>query len=442
MKTQMWAIIRAFALLAGTCSAGITFQTIPPYGGSATTTSPSATASPSSPASYVNSSIDFSSPIRGVNLGGWLEVEFFLTPSLFENSNALTEHSLTWNFGKEKSKKLLEPHWDTFYQESDFKTMASWGINTIRIPVGYYAFLLRPTDPYVDGQLPYLNRAIKWAGKYGMQVIIDLHIVPGWANYENIDELGTPWIKSEGDIEDTVETIRRIAGNVTENWAGTVTGIELMNEPILPSINPFGPIFLIGMTDQEYLKKLHAFYTKAIEQVPKGISVIINNYSAGPPMPNDWFLDDERVVYDYHYYDLNTTNLTAPSRAEENIPASCHNIPTWYGNDTRKHIIGEFSALRSECEREFSGLSSSVPACSGVLNISSSYWSSEYKETTRRYVEAQLDGFEHASNGWIFWAYKTENRIMMDLRLLIEYGLFPLPFDERKYPGQCNYTSS
>jgi aryl-phospho-beta-D-glucosidase BglC (GH1 family) len=48
-------------------------------------------------------------------------------------------------------------------------------LNHVRIPIGYWAFDVSDGEPYVQGQLPYLDKAIGWAETYGLKVIVDLH---------------------------------------------------------------------------------------------------------------------------------------------------------------------------------------------------------------------------------------------------------------------------
>lgn len=55
-------------------------------------------------------------------------------------------------------------------------------LNHVRIPIGYWAFEVGPGEPYITGQLPYLQKAISWAGTYGIKVIVDLHGAPGSQN--------------------------------------------------------------------------------------------------------------------------------------------------------------------------------------------------------------------------------------------------------------------
>ena len=52
----------------------------------------------------------------------------------------------------------------------------------MRIPIGYWAYEVASGEPYIQGQREYLLKAVDWAGKHGLKVIIDLHGVPGSQN--------------------------------------------------------------------------------------------------------------------------------------------------------------------------------------------------------------------------------------------------------------------
>lgn len=45
----------------------------------------------------------------------------------------------------------------------------------MRIPIGYWAFDVAAGEPYVQGQLPYLTKAVMWAQAHELKVIVDLH---------------------------------------------------------------------------------------------------------------------------------------------------------------------------------------------------------------------------------------------------------------------------
>lgn len=95
-------------------------------------------------------------------------------------------------------------HWATYYTEQDFidiKAAGSsrplfvaptsihslirffmliqTGLNHVRIPVGYWAISIVAGEPFIPGSLYWLNQGIKWAGKHGLKVLIDLHGAPG-----------------------------------------------------------------------------------------------------------------------------------------------------------------------------------------------------------------------------------------------------------------------
>ena len=117
--------------------------------------------------------------VRGVNLGGWLVLEPWINPSLFsrwEHSKMVVdEYTYTKTLGKKEALRHLDLHWRTWITEGDFQQIKKAGLNHVRIPIGYWALTPIPGDPYVQGQLPYLDKAIVWARNANLKVMIDLH---------------------------------------------------------------------------------------------------------------------------------------------------------------------------------------------------------------------------------------------------------------------------
>jgi aryl-phospho-beta-D-glucosidase BglC (GH1 family) len=59
-------------------------------------------------------------------------------------------------------------------------------LNHVRVPIGYWAWEVGPSEPYIQGQLPYLRKAVDWARAHGLKLVLDLHGVPGSQNgYEH-----------------------------------------------------------------------------------------------------------------------------------------------------------------------------------------------------------------------------------------------------------------
>lgn len=103
--------------------------------------------------------------------------EPWITPSLFDAAGdaAVDEWTLCDTLGEEEARARLSEHWETFISQDDFQQIAQVGMNHVRIPVGYWAVRNFGDEPYVDGQLEYLDRAIVWARETGLKVMVDLH---------------------------------------------------------------------------------------------------------------------------------------------------------------------------------------------------------------------------------------------------------------------------
>ena len=77
--------------------------------------------------------------LRGVNLGGWLVYEPWITPSIHSKFGPDVIDEWTWGeFIKvhpENRTQVLQ-HWDTWVTETDISKLSQYGITTLRIPIG------------------------------------------------------------------------------------------------------------------------------------------------------------------------------------------------------------------------------------------------------------------------------------------------------------------
>ena len=136
----------------------------------------------------MNQAIDnkFGKKLRGVNLGGWLVLEKWMTPSLFDGLQATDETSYCVELGA-SAEQSLKNHWDTFITCEDFAWLAKTGINAVRIPIGHWIFgpdypyhrsYGASSHPFVKGGIEILDRAFDWAEAYGLHIVLDLHAEP------------------------------------------------------------------------------------------------------------------------------------------------------------------------------------------------------------------------------------------------------------------------
>jgi aryl-phospho-beta-D-glucosidase BglC (GH1 family) len=59
--------------------------------------------------------------------------------------------------------------------------MQSYGLNTIRVPVGYWMMesIVYSSEHFPQGGIQYLEQLCGWASDAGFYIIIDMHGAPG-----------------------------------------------------------------------------------------------------------------------------------------------------------------------------------------------------------------------------------------------------------------------
>ena len=181
-------------------------------------------------------------PIRGVNLGGWLSIEPFITPSLFNsyqpNENIVDEWTLSTKLGPSNAASTLEKHYSQFITEQDFQEIQAAGFDHVRIPFSYWAVTTYPSDPYVPKiSWRYLLRGIEYARKYGLRVNLDLHALPGSQNgWNHSGRQGTiNWLNgTDGALngQRSLDLHTQIATFFAQpRYANIITIYGLVNEP-------------------------------------------------------------------------------------------------------------------------------------------------------------------------------------------------------------------
>ncbi|KAF8238160.1 glycoside hydrolase family 5 protein [Tricholoma matsutake] len=133
----------------------------------------------------------FSSKIYGVNLGSWLVLEPWMLPGEWismggqncaDCSTCIRSEFAFVQAYPNTADATFNKHWNTWFSQSDVDALASVGINTVRIPLGYWiveALVDRRTEFYPRGGLAQLRRGLQQLGKAGIVAILDHHALPG-----------------------------------------------------------------------------------------------------------------------------------------------------------------------------------------------------------------------------------------------------------------------
>jgi glucan 1,3-beta-glucosidase len=191
-------------------------------------------------------------PIRGINLGGWLSIEPFITPSLFSSYEAnlgiVDEYTLCQHLGPTTAQQTIESHYSTFITEQDFADIQAAGFDHVRIPYSYWAVTTYDGDPYVaKTSWRYLLRGIEYARKYGLRVNLDLHALPGsqngWNHSGRQGEIG--WINgTDGSLNANraLEIHNQLSQFFAQPRYANVVGLYgLVNEPRM-TLLPIQPV--------------------------------------------------------------------------------------------------------------------------------------------------------------------------------------------------------
>jgi len=131
------------------------------------------------------------SKIYGVNLGSWLLFESWMAPNEWQKMGGQicdqcqtcrsTEFALAAAFPNDVDTRFAG-HWSTWFTQADVNRLQGAGINTVRIPLGYWLvepLVDRTTEHYPRGGIKYLVKGLEMLRKAGISVILDHHALPG-----------------------------------------------------------------------------------------------------------------------------------------------------------------------------------------------------------------------------------------------------------------------
>lgn len=220
--------------------------------------------------------------LKGVNFGGWLMMEAYIlhAPNLPQQ---IFEKEFAKAHGPKALAELLAAFRDNFITEQDFKQAVSWGMNCVRLPFHYRVGEGAPG-------LAYMDKAVSWAAKHKIYVILDLHAAYGAQNPDwHSDSLRGRtelWTK-EANRRKTYDLWEKLADRYKDE--GWVAGYDLLNEPVLEDA---------GLMNEYYRNTV-----AAIRRSDKNHMLFIEGTHWAQQIDAlDDFADDN-WVYSIHYYE-------------------------------------------------------------------------------------------------------------------------------------------
>jgi glucan 1,3-beta-glucosidase len=169
--------------------------------------------------------------------------EKWMTPSLFScaSGSQAAEMDIAYGWWSiDNARTVLERHWDTFINDTDFQYLASIGINTVRLPIGYWNLgpdFMQATAFEAVAQVyrncwPRIVRAINQAVDAGIGVLVDLHGAVGSQNgqqHSGVSDGATNFFNVPSNMDKTINVLVFLARELA--CVNNVVGIQILNEP-------------------------------------------------------------------------------------------------------------------------------------------------------------------------------------------------------------------
>lgn len=307
----------------------------------------------------------------GVNLGGWLVLERWMTPSIFADTDAANEYELWQTPG---GAKRISHHRNTFITEDDISWIAQSGVKLLRVPIGYW--VLDDQPPYRSAR-QYLDWLMEMAARHQLKVLLCLHAAPGAQNANDHSGSGRPgpvgWYKRRNKRA-TTDILQRLATAYRDHPA--LWGIELLNEPLTKH---FWHRWQLLWWTRRTIRALRCIIT------PGTRLVVSDCYQ-----PNWWsgrILGETLDIHHYQCFSDADHRATSYVYHRQKLQ-TCTDKYQRYAKD-QPIIIGEWSsALPPRTNRP---------------------------TTNKRFWRDQLQTPAHA-DAWFFWSYKTEASPEWDFR--------------------------
>ncbi|EQC38096.1 hypothetical protein SDRG_04526 [Saprolegnia diclina VS20] len=349
-------------------------------------------------------STPFNVQVRGTNLGGWLVLEPWITPTLFyqflgtqerfgdqaPEKTAMDQYTFCTALGKEEANRQLRIHWNNWVTEADIKEMASFGVNSLRIPVGDWMFV--PYEPYIgctDGSIEQLDRVLDLCDKYNINVLIDIHGHIGsqngfdnsgkthqvkWTSLASTQPVGTTtfehWPIRYAEWAGTFDPINHNYSSI--NYANLNQSLTVVNKivtryanhPAILGLQPVNEPW--ELTPIDVLKNFYWDSYKVTKSLaPSWKFVVHDSFRFGLSYWSQFMKGCPDIALDTHIYQA----WMNPGSAEDFNSNACQQKYTISDmeNALMPVIVGEWSVATDNCAMWLNGFNDNLPGFPKVM---------------------------------------------------------------------------
>jgi endoglucanase len=322
----------------------------------------------------------------GVNLGGWLS-----------------------------QSSLEDGHVRGFIRKKDFKAVADWGFNSVRLPVdGEWLFEDGGRGGLSPRRLAFLKKVLGWAGEAGLLTVLDLHQMP-WHSFAR-PELENLW-RNEEDL-----------GSFCRAWAELAHALkrvraplwfDLLNEPT-------------AKDSQDWNHAASRLYRVLRMEDPKRTLLIESTFWGSVFRLRDLAeaVQGPNLVYSFHFYlPMLVTHQSAPwwkdgkpYREVVQYPGPIPRAAEYLAGDlpAETRAVLDLEGSRS-WDRE--GLRDLLKPVAELSRGGNRFYCGEFgvyekapREARIRWTRDVVELFSELRVGWAYWNYKG-----------LDFGLWPDP---------------
>lgn len=269
--------------------------------------------------------------LRGVNLGGWLIQESWMTPVSGEDKkwgNHDTLCVLEKRFGAYGAQQLFKTYQDNWITDYDLDYLAALGVNCIRLPF-WYRNLYGNDSCRGQADFELLDRIVDACSKRRIYVVLDLHGAPGFQS----DDHCCGKVNSSVLFDSSAAGARardmtmRVWSAVAEHFCGNpaVAAYDLLNEPM----NGFHG----KRKDDAALWRLYNRLYEAVRLADEGHIITLEGVWDLGNLPDPKKYGWHNVMYQLHNY--NWSRLEIKAKLLDAKRHSHWNVPL---------LVGEFQA--------------------------------------------------------------------------------------------------
>ncbi|OQR85743.1 glucan 1,3-beta-glucosidase [Achlya hypogyna] len=349
-------------------------------------------------------STPFNVQVRGTNLGGWLVLEPWITPTLFyqflgtqerfgdqaPEKTAMDQYTFCTALGKEEANRQLRIHWNNWVTEEDIKEMASYGVNSLRIPVGDWMFV--PYEPYIgctEGSVEQLDRVLDLCAKYNINALIDIHGHIGsqngfdnsgkthqvkWTSLASTQPVGTTtfehWPIRYAEWAGTFDPVNHNYSSINyENLNQSLTVVNKIvtryaNHPAILGLQPVNEPW--ELTPIDVLKNFYWESYKVTKSLaPSWKFVVHDSFRFGLSYWSQFMKGCPDIALDTHIYQA----WMNPGSAEDFNSNACQQKYTISDmeNALMPVIVGEWSVATDNCAMWLNGFNDNLPGFPKVM---------------------------------------------------------------------------